>query len=39
MAKRDLQVDHAFLIHRVIEYWPDIVKAAQTKKQVTAISW
>ena len=39
MAERGAQIDHATLNRWVVKYSPDIAKAAQTKKQVTAVSW
>tara|TARA_R110002051_G_scaffold45702_1_gene92173 strand:+ start:45693 stop:46379 length:687 start_codon:yes stop_codon:yes gene_type:complete len=39
MAERGVQIDHATLNRWVVKYSPDIAKAAQTKKQATAISW
>ncbi len=39
MAERGVQIDQATLNRWVVKYSPDIAKAAQTKKQATAISW
>jgi putative transposase len=39
MAERGVQIDHVTLNRWVVKYSPDIAKAAQTKKQATAISW
>ena len=39
MAERGVQTDHVNLNQWVVKYSPDIAKAAQTKKQATAISW
>ena len=39
MAERGVQIDQATLNRRVVKYSPDIAKAAQTKKQATAIYW
>jgi putative transposase len=39
MAERGVQIDQATLNRWVVKYSPDIAKAAQTKKQATAIYW
>jgi putative transposase len=39
MAERGVQIDQATLNRWVVKYSPDTAKAAQTKKQATAIYW
>jgi putative transposase len=39
MAECGVQIDQATLNRWVVKYSPDIAKAAQTKKQATAIYW